>query len=142
MSFGSFFAALSGLQANGSRLSVIGNNLANVNTVGFKSSRVTFHDFFAGSAFNGAGNPAQVGLGTNIASIDPIFTQGSLQTTNLLTDMSIQGRGFFVLANQDGISYSRAGNSAASSSRASRRATRRATSSPRARSARSASRTA
>ncbi len=110
MSFGSFYAALSGLQANAARLSVIGNNLANLNTVGFKTSRVTFNDFFAGSAFNGAGNPAQVGLGTNIASIDPIFTQGSLQTTNILTDMSIQGRGFFVLQSADGLSYARAGN--------------------------------
>jgi flagellar hook protein FlgE len=111
MSFGSFFAALSGLQANASRLSVIGNNLANVNTIGFKTSRVTFHDFFAGSAFNGAGNPAQVGLGTNLASIDPIFAQGSLQTTDLLTDVAIQGRGFFVLADAGGgRSYTRAGN--------------------------------
>jgi flagellar hook protein FlgE len=111
MSFGSFFAALSGLQANASRLSVIGNNLANVNTIGFKTSRVTFHDFFAGSAFNGAGNPAQVGLGTNLASIDPIFSQGSLQTTDLLTDIAIQGRGFFVLSDvSGGRSYSRAGN--------------------------------
>ncbi len=111
MSFGSFFAALSGLQANASRLSVIGNNLANVNTIGFKTSRVTFHDFFAGSAFNGAGNPAQVGLGTNLASIDPIFSQGSLETTDLLSDIAIQGRGFFVLADPTGgRSYSRAGN--------------------------------
>lgn len=111
MSFGSFFAALSGLQANASRLSVIGNNLANVNTIGFKTSRVTFNDFFAGSAFNGAGNPAQVGLGTNLASIDPIFNQGSLQTTDLLTDMAIQGRGFFVLGDGNGsLAYARAGN--------------------------------
>lgn len=111
MSFGSFFAALSGLQANASRLSVIGNNLANVNTIGFKGSRVTFHDFFAGSSFNGAGNPAQVGLGTSLASIDPVFNQGSLQTTDLLTDVAVQGSGFFVLSDPGGgRAYTRAGN--------------------------------
>jgi flagellar hook protein FlgE len=111
MSFASFFAALSGLQANASRLSVIGNNLANVNTIGFKTSRVTFQDFFTGAQFNGAGNPAQVGRGTNLASIDPVFSQGSLQTTSQLTDLAIQGRGFFILANDNGgQSYTRAGN--------------------------------
>ena len=95
------------------RLSVIGNNLANVNTVGFKSGRVTFHDFFSGanSAFDGAGNPAQVGRGVNIGSIGSIFSQGSLQTTSLITDLAIEGRGFFVLADEaGGLGFSRAGN--------------------------------
>ena len=66
MAFSSFYAGLSGLQANAGRLSVIGNNLANVNTVGFKASRVTFQDIFSqsgvGAGVNGAGNPQQVGL--------------------------------------------------------------------------------
>lgn len=111
MSYAAFYSALSGLQSNQTRLSVIGNNLANTNTIGFKSSRATFHDFFSGAAFNGAGNPAQVGRGVNIASIDPLFSQGSLQTTNLFSDFAIQGRGFFVLANdRGGLAYSRAGN--------------------------------
>ncbi len=113
MSFSSFFAGLSGLQANSDRLSVIGNNLANVNTVGFKASRVTFQDIFTseGASFNGAGNPLQVGRGTQIGGIDSVFSQGSLQSTNVLTDMSIQGEGFFVLRDPSGeLSYSRAGN--------------------------------
>lgn len=112
MSFGSFFAGLSGLQANSTRLQVVGNNLANLNTVGFKAGRANFQDIFTGfTGVNGAGNPQQIGRGTQIATIDSVFSQGSLQSTSLLTDISIQGRGFFVLANQTGgQSYTRDGN--------------------------------
>jgi flagellar hook protein FlgE len=115
MAFSSFYAGLSGLQANAGRLSVIGNNLANVNTVGFKASRVTFQDIFSqsgvGAGVNGAGNPQQVGLGTQIAGIDQIFGQGSLQTTGLVTDVAIQGNGFFVLSDRAGArTLTRAGN--------------------------------
>ncbi len=114
MAFGSFYAGLSGLRANASRLGVIGNNLSNVNTIGFKSSRVTFADLFSqtgGPGANGAGNPQQVGLGVQVAGIDPIFSQGSLQSTGLVTDLAIQGNGFFVLRDRaGGRSYTRAGN--------------------------------
>jgi flagellar hook protein FlgE len=115
MSFGAFYAGLSGLQANSGKLGAIGNNLANVNTVGFKSSRVTFQDIFAqpgtGAGVNGAGNPMQVGLGSQIASIDQIFNQGSLQTTGLVTDVAIQGNGFFTLQDRaGGQAFSRAGS--------------------------------
>ena len=112
MSFGSFFAGLAGLQANNQRLSVIGNNLANLNTLSFKSSRVTFHDIFSGFAtFNGAGNPTQVGRGVQIAGVDPIFSQGSLSSTSLLTDIAIQGNGYFVMNDPSGgQTFSRAGN--------------------------------
>lgn len=114
MAFGSFYAGLSGLRANASRLGVIGNNLANVNTIGFKSSRVTFADLFSqtgGPGANGAGNPQQVGLGVQVAGIDPIFSQGSLQGTGLVTDLAVQGNGFFVLRDRSGgRSYTRAGN--------------------------------
>jgi flagellar hook protein FlgE len=117
MSFGAFYAGLSGLRANAGRLGVIGNNLANVNTIGFKASRVTFQDIFSqtggggGAGFNGAGNPQQVGLGVQVGGIDLLFNQGALQTTGLVTDVSIQGNGFFVLASGQGaLSYSRAGN--------------------------------
>jgi flagellar hook protein FlgE len=115
MAFSSFYAGLSGLQANADKLTVIGNNLANVNTVGFKASRVTFQDIFSqagvGAGVNGAGNPQQVGLGTQIAGIDQIFGQGSLQTTGIVTDVAIQGNGFFVLADRaGGRTLSRAGN--------------------------------
>ena len=115
MAFGSFYAGLAGLQANAGRLGVIGNNLANSNTIGFKGSRVTFQDVFSqtggGASFNGAGNPQQVGLGVQTAGIDLLFGQGSLQTTDLVTDVAIQGNGFFVLADQaGGRGFTRAGN--------------------------------
>ena len=114
MSFGSFYAGLSGLQANSGRLSVIGNNLSNLNTVGFKTSRVTFEDIFSqpggGAGVNGAGNPQQIGLGTQTSSIQQIFSQGSMQTTTLVTDMALQGNGFFVLRDSSGAQrFSRAG---------------------------------
>lgn len=115
MAFGSFYAGLAGLQANAGRLGVIGNNLANSNTIGFKGSRVTFQDVFSqtsgGAGFNGAGNPQQVGLGVQTAGIDLLFGQGSLQTTDLVTDVAIQGNGFFVLSNPaGGRGFTRAGN--------------------------------
>lgn len=115
MSFSAFYSGLAGLQANSGRLGVVGNNLANVNTIGFKASRVTFADVFSGATggatFNGAGNPMQVGRGVSTSAVDQLFSQGSLQTTNLVTDLSIQGNGFFVLEDANvGRSYSRAGN--------------------------------
>jgi flagellar hook protein FlgE len=114
MSFSLFYTGLAGLQANSNRLGVIGNNLANLNTIGFKSSRVTFSDIFSGAGgtgFNGAGNPMQVGRGVQIGSIDQLFSQGSFQSTGMITDLSIQGQGFFVLADSTGTqSFGRAGN--------------------------------
>ena len=115
MSFGSFYAGLSGLQANSGRLSVIGNNLANLNTVGFKTSRVTFEDIFSqpgsGGGVNGASNPQQVGLGVQTSGIQQLYSQGSLQTTALVTDTAVQGNGFFVLSDANGGQrFSRAGN--------------------------------
>jgi flagellar hook protein FlgE len=114
MSFGSFYAGLSGLQANSNRLNVIGNNLANLNTVGFKTSRVTFEDIFSqpgsGAGVNGAGNPQQVGLGVQLAGIQQVFSQGSMQTTSLVTDVAVQGNGFFVMEDSNGgARFTRAG---------------------------------
>lgn len=108
----SFYAALSGLNANRQAIDVIGNNLANLNTIGFKKSSVTFADVFSASlatSVNGAGNPLDIGLGTRVAAIDQIFSQGSLKSTGQATDMAIQGAGFFMLQGSDGIAYSRAG---------------------------------
>jgi len=98
-------------------MDVIGNNISNVNTYGFKSSRVTFQDMLsqtiAGAAKpeenKGGVNPKQVGLGMTIASIDRIFTQGSLQTTGNQTDLAISGDGFFVVSEGDKQYYTRAG---------------------------------
>lgn len=113
----SLFSGVSGLKNHQTRMDVIGNNISNVNTYGFKSSRVTFQDMLsqtiAGAAKpeenKGGVNPKQVGLGMTIASIDKIFTQGSLQTTGKQTDLAITGDGFFLTAQGDKEYYTRAG---------------------------------
>ena len=111
MGFSSFYAGLSGLQAYASQLNVIGNNLANVNTIGFKTSRMTFQDLLYSSAFGSSRNPNQVGLGVQPAAIDSLFSQGSLQGTGVVTDLAVQGNGFFVLSDaQGGRLFTRAGN--------------------------------
>ena len=115
----SMFAAVGGLRAHQTRMDVIGNNIANVNTTAFKSNRATFQDVFyqtmnSGSAATterGGTNPKQVGVGANVATIDTVMTQGNVQPTGVPTDMMIQGEGFFVLGNEDAseIYYTRAG---------------------------------
>jgi flagellar hook protein FlgE len=109
MSLGSFSAGLSGLNANGEYISVIGNNLANVNTIGFKASSVSFQDMVSQS-LGGSVNPMQIGLGVSTASISPVFTQGTIQNTHESTNAAIQGNGLFVVADSDGAqAYTRAG---------------------------------
>jgi flagellar hook protein FlgE len=98
-------------------MDVVGNNIANVNTVAYKSSRVTFQDILsqnlkgASSPQNGRGgtNPAQIGLGMNLGGIDTFMTQGSLQSTGKLTDFSIQGDGFFIVSDGEREFYTRDG---------------------------------
>ena len=117
----SMYSGVSGLRAHQLKMDTIGNNIANVNTVGFKSQRVTFQEVFnqtikgAGSAQDGKGgtNPQQVGLGISISSIDTFFIRGAVQRTDNNTDLAINGDGFFMLSSDEkGInrSYSRAGN--------------------------------
>nr|HPI15635.1 flagellar hook-basal body complex protein [Spirochaetota bacterium] len=114
----SLFSGVSGLKNHQTRMDVIGHNISNVNTYGYKTSRVTFQDMLSqtlsGAAKpeenKGGVNPRQVGLGMTIASIDRIFTQGSLQTTGNQTDLAISGDGFFVVAEGDKNYYTRAGN--------------------------------
>jgi flagellar hook protein FlgE len=111
------FSGVAGLKNHQTRMDVVGNNIANVNTYGFKYSRVTFQDMLsqtlAGAAKpeenKGGVNPKQVGLGMTIASIDKIFTQGSLQTTGNQTDLAISGDGFFIVASGDKKYYTRSG---------------------------------
>jgi len=114
----SLFAGVSGLRNHQIRMDVIGNNIANINTIGFKSGRVTFQesltqmirDASRSHGHVGGINPMQVGLGISIGSIDTTFTQGNLEMTGNTTDLAIQGDSFFVLS--DGLAeyYSRAGN--------------------------------
>ncbi|MBN2509627.1 MAG: flagellar hook protein FlgE [Spirochaetales bacterium] len=114
----SLYAGVSGLQNHQVRMDVLGNNIANVNTVGFKKGRVNFQDMLS-QTMQGAAkptdevggvNPKQIGLGMTIATIDTIHTQGSLQTTGVMTDLAIQGNGFFVLRAGEKEFYTRAGN--------------------------------
>ncbi|MCX6825809.1 MAG: flagellar hook-basal body complex protein, partial [candidate division Zixibacteria bacterium] len=114
----SLFAGVSGLRNHQIRMNVIGNNIANVNTIGFKPGRVTFQEALvqtykgAGrpSAISGGTNPIQLGLGMTVSTIDNLFQQGGLETTGQITDMAIQGSGFFVLSDGTGRYYSRAGS--------------------------------
>ncbi|BAH37365.1 MAG TPA: flagellar hook protein FlgE [Gemmatimonas aurantiaca] len=114
----SLYAGVSGLRNNQVRMDVIGNNIANVNTVAFKAGRVTFKEGFAqllaGASRppgdQGGINPIQIGLGMQIGSIDQIFNQGNLETTGLNTDIAIQGDSFFVVRKGNQSFYTRAGN--------------------------------
>ncbi|BDU77493.1 flagellar hook protein FlgE [Mesoterricola sediminis] len=113
--YSSFYASLSGLSTNASALSVIGNNLANLNTAGFKGASSEFQDLFAAAIANqgtqGNGNPMQVGLGASLGSVATNFSQGSFQQTGNVTDMAMQGNGFFTLQNKQGSAvYTRNGN--------------------------------
>lgn len=106
MAIGSFSAGLSGLAANAIALNVIGNNLANVNTVGFKASTVSFEDLVSQN-MAGVG---QVGLGVSTGTIAPVFSQGPIERSRESTNVAIQGDGFFVVNDGNGTSYTRAGN--------------------------------
>ncbi|MBA2870810.1 flagellar hook protein FlgE [Anoxybacillus calidus] len=120
----SMYSGIGGMKNFQVKLDVIGNNIANVNTYGFKKGRTIFKDLVsqqiagasAPTANRGGVNPKQVGLGTQLAAIDTVHTQGSLQTTGRTLDLAISGDGFFVLGNGvtgttiNGPVYTRAGN--------------------------------
>ncbi len=106
-----FSASLSGLNANQQKLNVIGNNLANINTVAFKSSSVHFMDLVSQTVGGASANPMQVGLGVTTGAISPNFNQGGLENTGVPTHVAIQGRGFFVVGNgANDRSFTRAGD--------------------------------
>ncbi len=113
----SLYSGVSGLQNHQTRMDVIGNNISNVNTTGFKRGRVNFQDMIsqqvAGAAKPteelGGVNPKDVGLGMTISTIEQVFTQGNLQSTGVGTDVAIQGNGFFILKNGDESFYTRNG---------------------------------
>jgi flagellar hook protein FlgE len=114
----SLFSGISGLRAHQQMMDVTGNNIANVNTTGYKSSQAVFQDTLsqmvnaAGAPQNQAGgtNPAQAGLGVRLASINANFGQGAAQTTGKSSDMMIQGDGFFVVKSGGEALYTRAGS--------------------------------
>ena len=114
----SLFSAISGLQAHQTKMDTVGNNIANVNTVGYKSSTTVFEDTLSqvlrnGSAPTGTAggtNPAQVGLGVKVAEITTNFSQGSTQSTGRSSDFMISGDGFFVTKSGNQQLYTRAGS--------------------------------
>ncbi|RFU68865.1 flagellar basal body rod protein FlgG [Bacillus sp. V59.32b] len=116
----SMYSGISGMKNFQTKLDVIGNNIANVNTYGFKKGRVVFKDLInqdlTGASAPNAGirggvNPKQVGLGSQLATIDTLHTTGSMQTTGRVLDMAISGDGYFVVGDTAGNeSYTRAGN--------------------------------
>ncbi|MFD2638279.1 flagellar basal body rod protein FlgG [Piscibacillus salipiscarius] len=132
----SMYTGISGMKSFQTKLDVVSNNIANVNTFGFKKGRLTFSDLMSqtmqgatapvnadGGPVRGGQNPMQVGLGSSTGTIDNIHTQGNRQMTNRPLDLSIEGDGMFVVAeklangdadtiqlDQDNISFTRAGN--------------------------------
>jgi flagellar hook protein FlgE len=113
------FSGVSGLQAHQTRMNTIGNNISNVNTIGFKSGRVSFQDqlsqtLHAASAPTSGGvggaNPAQIGLGVSVGAVDTILTQGNLQSTGKNTDLAVQGNGYFMVSGGNGVQYTRDGS--------------------------------
>ena len=107
----SLFSGVSGLSTLGNAMTVIGDNIANVNTVGFKASRVTFQDILSQTVATSAGT-AQVGRGSSLSDISASFAQGSFESTDSTTDLAIGGQGFFVVRDPNNINneyYTRAG---------------------------------
>ncbi len=117
----SLFSAVSGLRTHQTRMDVIGNNVANVNTPGFKSSSVNFQEVFSqtlrgasspsgtSTTERGGMNPMQVGLGVTVASINTNHNSGNLQPTSRMSDVAIEGKGFFVVQDGQGRAYTRVG---------------------------------
>lgn len=106
-----FSIPLSGLTAMSTALSTISNNLANLNTTGYKDTTVNFRDMFYQSlGTNGAGDQLQIGAGASVASINTNFSGGSTQSTGVNTDIAITGNGLFVVQNGSNTNYTRAGN--------------------------------
>jgi flagellar hook protein FlgE len=113
----SLFAGVSGLRNHQIKMDVIGNNIANINTIGFKKARANFQDVFSQNVRNstpptaerGGVNPLQIGLGTSLASVDNSFEQGKLQITERESDIAIQGAGFFIVNDSVQNLYTRVG---------------------------------
>lgn len=114
----SLFSCVAGLRNHQLKMDVIGNNIANVNTIGFKKSRVTFQDTLSQTIRGatsprgnmGGSNPQQIGLGVAVSTIDVLHTQGSSETTGKITDLMIDGDGFFIVGDGRNNFFTRAGN--------------------------------
>ena len=106
----SLYSGVSGLNTNSQELSIVGDNIANANTIGFKASRAVFEEILGQNLPGSQLGQGEIGLGARLAAVQRIMTQGALTTTGLSTDMAIQGRGFFIAKAEDGSNlYTRAG---------------------------------
>ncbi len=114
----SLYSGVTGLRNHQTKMDVIGNNIANVNTIGYKSSRVIFQDIYSqtikpastSGGTSGGTNPQQIGLGVQVATIDVMHTKGTPQYTGYALDLSIDGDGYFVISDGTEMTYTRAGN--------------------------------
>ncbi|TWT03698.1 flagellar basal-body rod protein FlgF [Planomicrobium sp. CPCC 101079] len=107
----SMYSGVSGMKGFQTKLDVIGNNISNVNTVGYKKSTINFQDLLSQNMSSNGVNPMQVGLGSQTSAISTVHTAGSSMTTGVGTDLSIQGDGFFVVEDAQGDQFlTRAGN--------------------------------
>jgi flagellar hook protein FlgE len=97
----SFYSALSGMDSNGVAMQVIADNISNTHTSGFKSGTVHFEDVL-GMSLEGIAGTSRLGVGAKVSSMNPSFTQGTLMTTGVGTDVAINGRGFFIVEDSDG----------------------------------------
>jgi len=114
----SFAIPLSGLEASSDALNVIANNLANLNTDGFKDQTLNFGDIFAQvQGLSGNGDPIQIGGGVQLGSTVSNFTNGGVATTGVAANMALQGNGFFVVSNNGETSYTRDGSFSVNSRR-------------------------
>ncbi len=104
------YSGVSGLNTNGTAMSVLGNNLANTNTIGYKGSRSVFSDLLSGTV-SGSGGHSQVGRGVGMSTVDQVFSQGTFDTTESNLDCAIEGEGFFIVSPPDELTnyYTRAG---------------------------------
>lgn len=105
----SLYTGVSGLVAQGEALGVVGDNIANANTVGFKSSRAEFQDILS-KDLKGILGGNQIGRGTKIGAVNPLITQGNVDSTEKATDLAISGEGYFQVKGSDGVSYTRDGS--------------------------------
>ena len=104
----SLYTGVSGLTAQGEALGVIGDNIANANTIGFKASRAEFQDIISKN-LKGVLGGNQIGRGVKIGAVNPIMAQGNVDATERVTDLAISGDGYFKVKGSDGDTYTRDG---------------------------------
>ena len=106
----SMYSGVSGMKNFQTKLDVIGNNISNVNTIGYKKSTINFQDLMSQNMSNGGTNPMQVGLGSSTSSINVVHTPGSSMSTGVGTDLTVSGDGFFVVGSEDNPRLTRSGS--------------------------------